>query len=95
VAQGKIEGPQEEWYDFDLFTTTAMNTLYRQINGPGLQRYTEQTDKEHDEVTAVAVCIFLEPNATSRAASTTSFADAPAGKAIPAPRAFISRWKMT
>ena len=42
-----------------------------------------------------AACSSSAPNATRRAASTISFADAPAARAIPALRAFIFRSKMT
>ena len=42
-----------------------------------------------------AACTSSAPNATTPAASTTSCAAAPAGRAIPAPAASICRWKTT
>ena len=42
-----------------------------------------------------AACIFSAPSATRPAASITSFAAAPAGRAIPALRASFSPWKTT
>jgi len=52
VAQGKIEGPQEDGTT-SIFYYNGNEYTYRQINGPGLQRLQRANRQEHDEVTAV------------------------------------------
>src|SRR5260370_25042315 len=53
VAQGKIEGPQEDGQS-SVFYYNGNEYMVPTANwSEALHRYKEQTDKEHDEVTAV------------------------------------------
>ena len=96
VAQGKIEGPQEDgitsifYYNGNEYTvptdkwTEAFNSLQR-------RRLTKNMMKSSPS----AGCTFSAPSGTSRGASITSFVDALAARAIRDRRASISRSKMT
>ena len=78
-------------------TTPAMNTSVpteqwtESLQSLQARRPTKSTTKSLPP----AACTSSAPNVTNRAASTTSFAAAPAARAIPVPRASISRSKMT
>jgi len=56
---------------------------------PIYNQYVEQCRTEHDEVIALGGLHILARNVMKRGASTTSFADAPAGRAIRARRRFF------
>ncbi len=53
VAQGKIEGPQEDGETSIFYYNGNEYTVPTDKWSEALNRYKEQTDKEHDEVTAV------------------------------------------
>jgi preprotein translocase subunit SecA len=53
VAQGKIEGPQEDGQTSIFYYNGNEYTVPTDKWSEALNRYKEQTDKEHDEVTAV------------------------------------------
>ncbi len=53
VAQGKIEGPQEDGETSVFYYNGNEYTIPTDKWTEALNRYKEQTDKEHDEVTAV------------------------------------------
>ena len=55
------------------------------------RKFKAETDSEHDEVVALGGLHISAPSGTIPGASITSFADAPAARAIPAARASISR----
>ena len=95
IAEGKIEGPTDDgkttvWYYNGKEFTVPTEQWVEVFN-----RYKQQTDKEHDEVTQLAACISLAPSVTNPAASTISFVDAPAARAIRVPRASTFPLKMT
>ena len=53
VAQGKIEGPQEDGQDSIFYYNGNEYNVPTDKWAEALDRYKQQTDKEHDEVTAV------------------------------------------
>ena len=95
AAQGKIETVVDDpnrtiWYyagNEYAVPTDQWNEIFA--------RYKADTDQEHKKSSRPAACTFSAPSATKRAASTTSFADAPAARAIRVPRVSISRSKTT
>ena len=60
-----------------------------------VSRYKAETEEEHKQVIAAEDCSSSAPSGTRRGASTTSFADAPAVRAIRVRRVSIFRWKTT
>jgi len=95
VAQGKIEGPQEDGTISVFYYNGNEYTVPTDKWTEAYNRYKAQTDKEHDEVTAVGGLHISAPNVTSRAASTTSFVDAPGRQGDPALRVSTLRSKTT
>ena len=88
----------------DFFTALGDDELGRKavaaLEARGLTMHVQWKEKPTRLATMTklppsAGCIFLVPNAMKRAASTISFVDARAARAIPAPLDFISRSKMT
>ena len=95
VAQGKIEGPQEDGR-LPFSTTTETSTRSRPTSGPKPSPATKsRPTKSTTKSPRSAACTFWAPSGTSRGALITSFAGAPAARAIPVRRASISRSKMT
>ena len=95
AAQGKIENEADDtnrtvwYYGGNEYASPP-------TSGPKSSRATKRKPTASTTKSSPpAACTFLAPSATSRAASTTSFAAAPAARAIPAHRASISRSKMT
>ena len=99
IAEKLPKGQEKFVDDADFVYFYHLDSFYRV---PLLQyeqiyaAYKKETDAEHDEVVARwAACTSSAPSATSRGASTTSCAAAPAVRATPAPRASTCRSKTT
>ncbi len=82
--------------DPDLYQTSPAGSPERTEWDEVFARFKAETDTEHDEVVGAGRPAHRwAPSATNRAASTTSCADAPAARAIPAARASFSRCRTT
>jgi preprotein translocase subunit SecA len=77
AAQGKIQIEVDESKSTVWYYAGNEYAVPTDQWSEALARYKQQTDKEHDDVTAAGGLLFSAPNATRPAALTTSFADAP------------------
>ena len=96
VAEGKIEGADRRRQDHGLvLQRQRIYRSHRQVGGSLQPLQSSRPTRSMTKLHLPAACISLAPSVTNPAASTISFADAPAARAIRVPLASTFPLKMT